>query len=362
MADNVAITAGAGTTVATDDVAGVHYQRVKLVNGTLDATDAIPGDAANGLDVDVTRVQGTVTVDSELTTADLDTGAGTDTRAVVGIAGAASGGAVLVQATAGGLLKVDASGQAVPITDNGGSVTVDGTVAADLNAGTNLIGKVKITDGTDDATVRDVTAAKALDVAIVDGAGAQITSFGGGTQYTEGDTDATITGTAAMWEDAADTLRVVSATKPLPVNLANTAANSTALKVDGSAVTQPVSFAPVTSGGLTISRTISAASTNATSVKASAGQVYGWMITSTDATPVYVKLYNKASSPTVGTDTPVMTLMVPGNSAGAGVVAAEFTMGIPFATGIALAITTGATDADTGAVAANEVIVNLFYK
>jgi len=56
MADNVAVTAGSGTTIATDDVAGVHYQRVKLVNGTLDATDAIGGDATNGLDVDVTRL------------------------------------------------------------------------------------------------------------------------------------------------------------------------------------------------------------------------------------------------------------------------------------------------------------------
>lgn len=47
-------------------------------------------------------ITGTVTVDSELTTADLDTGAGTDTRAVVGLALAASGGAVLgVGETAG---------------------------------------------------------------------------------------------------------------------------------------------------------------------------------------------------------------------------------------------------------------------
>lgn len=56
MADNVQITAGSGTTVATDDVAGVHYQRVKLVDGTADSSTPIPGDAANGLDVDVTRV------------------------------------------------------------------------------------------------------------------------------------------------------------------------------------------------------------------------------------------------------------------------------------------------------------------
>ena len=44
---------------------------------------------------------------------------------------------------------------------------------------------INLGDGVDTATVRDVTAAKALDVSIVDGAGAQITSFGGGTQYTE---------------------------------------------------------------------------------------------------------------------------------------------------------------------------------
>jgi hypothetical protein len=42
---------------------------------------------------------------------------------------------------------------------------------------------------------------------------------GGGTQYTEGDTDATITGTAVMWEDATDTLRAVSSAKPMPVDI-----------------------------------------------------------------------------------------------------------------------------------------------
>lgn len=61
MSDNVAITAGVGTTIATDDVSGTHYQYVKLVDGTADATGKIGGDASNGLDVDVTRVQGTVT-------------------------------------------------------------------------------------------------------------------------------------------------------------------------------------------------------------------------------------------------------------------------------------------------------------
>lgn len=33
MADNVAITAGAGTNIATDDIGGTHYQRIKIQHG-----------------------------------------------------------------------------------------------------------------------------------------------------------------------------------------------------------------------------------------------------------------------------------------------------------------------------------------
>lgn len=56
MADNVAITAGTGTTIATDDDGtGVHYQRMKLVDGTLNSTAAIPGDATDGLWVNPKR-------------------------------------------------------------------------------------------------------------------------------------------------------------------------------------------------------------------------------------------------------------------------------------------------------------------
>lgn len=68
MADNIAITEGSGTIVATDDISSVHYQRVKLVDGTLDSTAAIPGSATDGLLVnlgannDVTVTSGAVTV------------------------------------------------------------------------------------------------------------------------------------------------------------------------------------------------------------------------------------------------------------------------------------------------------------
>lgn len=113
-----------------------------------------------------------------------------------------------------------------------------------------------------------------------------------------------------------------------------------------------------TTGGHSLTRILSAATTNATSIKASAGQVYGWYLFNTSASTKFLKLYNKASAPTVGTDTPLMTIPIPSGS-GANV---EFTIGIPFATGIALAITGSIADSDTTAVALNDVVVNLLYR
>jgi hypothetical protein len=57
MADNVAITAGSGTSIATDDCgAGGHAQVVKLAISTDGSATLIPADATNGLDVDVIRL------------------------------------------------------------------------------------------------------------------------------------------------------------------------------------------------------------------------------------------------------------------------------------------------------------------
>lgn len=110
----------------------------------------------------------------------------------------------------------------------------------------------------------------------------------------------------------------------------------------------------------TIARLVSAATTNATSLKGSAGTVYSIFAVNLNASIRYLKLYNKATSPTVGTDTPVLTLPIPAATTGAG-----FTWnpqgGLDFSTGIAYATTTGATDADTGAVAANEIFLGISY-
>lgn len=116
-----------------------------------------------------------------------------------------------------------------------------------------------------------------------------------------------------------------------------------------------------TTGGLTQGKVVAAASTNATSLKASAGQVYGYEFTNKSATLAYVKLFNKASAPTVGTDVPTRIIAVPAG----GVRQFTTNIGIPFSTGIAYCIVNGATgylDADTTAVAAGDITGSIDYQ
>lgn len=118
-------------------------------------------------------------------------------------------------------------------------------------------------------------------------------------------------------------------------------------------------MAQTTSGAaLDVSRLIGAATTNSTVVKAGPGRLFGWYIYNANAAVRYLKLYDKLAAPAVGTDAPVLTIPIPpGAAANVG-----FPQGITFARGIGLALTTGVADADTAAVAANELVVNLFYR
>lgn len=146
----------------------------------------------------------------------------------------------------------------------------------------------------------------------------------------------------------------VSAAAPLPV----TADINAALPAGTNAVGN-VGVIGRTSGGLSTSTGASAASNNATSVKASAGQVFGWAVYNNTSSNKFFKLYNKASSPSPGTDNALLLtrVMVPANSG------SNFhsDIGIAFGTGIAFAIVTGASDTDNTSVAANDVLWNLYY-
>lgn len=110
-------------------------------------------------------------------------------------------------------------------------------------------------------------------------------------------------------------------------------------------------------GGHTTGRVMSAATTNATSLKASSGNVYGIHLHNSGAAAVFFKLYNLAVAPTVGTSTPVTTISL---SAGQRVDFDNVT-GMAFSTGIAYAITNLVADTDTTAVALNQVTGHLLY-
>jgi hypothetical protein len=110
-------------------------------------------------------------------------------------------------------------------------------------------------------------------------------------------------------------------------------------------------------GGWTPFRQISAASTNAANVKASAGCLGAINAGNNGASAAYLKLYNKATAPTVGTDTPVHTIFLPAGGGNSYPVPA----GLMFTTGIAMAVTGLPADSDTTAVALNQVVTNLAF-
>jgi hypothetical protein len=110
--------------------------------------------------------------------------------------------------------------------------------------------------------------------------------------------------------------------------------------------------------GLAPYKLISAATTNANVVKVTAGQLYHVWLGNTAGAARFVKFYNRTTAPTVGTDVPTLTYMIPAGAS----LAFDEANGISFGAGIALAITAGMADTDATAIGANEVAVNLGYK
>lgn len=114
-----------------------------------------------------------------------------------------------------------------------------------------------------------------------------------------------------------------------------------------------------TTSNETLQTATSAATTNSTLIKGSAGVVTGWALYNTSAAVKYVRLYNLASAPTCGSSTPLIRIVLAANGGNA-----EFydPAGIAFGTGIGFCITGGAADSDATAVAANDVFLNVTYK
>lgn len=101
----------------------------------------------------------------------------------------------------------------------------------------------------------------------------------------------------------------------------------------------------------------SAATTNATLVDAGAHTIFSISASNANAAVRYLKIYNKATAPTVGTDRPILTLPIPAT----GLVHIPTFMGIRCPLGIGMALTTGVADSDTAAVAVNDIKVVISY-
>jgi hypothetical protein len=105
----------------------------------------------------------------------------------------------------------------------------------------------------------------------------------------------------------------------------------------------------------------SLATTNGALILTGTSGLHAFYASNIGATTAYVKLYNKATAPTVGTDVPAMVIPVPSNATdGLGTATLPIgTNGFRFALGLGIAITGGAADSDTTAVAAGQVKVML---
>lgn len=270
--------------------------------------------------------------------------------------GSATGAAVPSNAFYGGMN--DASGNLIGIKSLG-AATSTGTANNNLLA----ISPYVYNGSTSDAIREAVNATNSTGTGIV--------AVGNLAQFDD-------TSPTSITENQFGNLRM-SANRNLYVTIRDAAGNERGLNIDASgqlavsvaslpshAVTNAGTFAVQSTasaaGGYTPGKLVSAATTNATSVTAAATTLGYLTASNVNAAARYLKIYNKASAPTVGSDTPVATFIIPGNTAGAGTNIPLPPQGMALSTGFAFALTTEATDAGTTAVAANEIVVNYGFK
>lgn len=117
----------------------------------------------------------------------------------------------------------------------------------------------------------------------------------------------------------------------------------------------PTTSTPATPSAFNLN---SLATTNLGTVKATPGTIYGLVLSNNGAAAAFVKIYDKASNPTLASDKAVLVIPIPAASS---VFPNLGALGLRFATGIAIAITNLIADTDATAVAASQVKVALAY-
>lgn len=234
IATSAATVAGAvsGTEMQVDVVAALPAGTNNI--GDVDVLSVVPGTGATNLGKaeDSAHTTGDVGVMALVVRQDSQTALGADGDYVPPTVDSAGGLRVSIVAGAG------SGGTAAADDADFTAGTTQGTPAMGVYEST----PTSVTDG--DLGTVGITATRALKVNLRDASGNEV-SVGGGTQYTEGDTDATLTGTVMMMEGAANAAVPAQGTAAdgLLVNLgANndvtvTNAGTFAVQVDGAALT-----------------------------------------------------------------------------------------------------------------------------
>lgn len=363
MADHVGYTPGVGATIAADDVGGVLYQTVKLDVG---------GDGVSALlsNANPLPMGGTFLEDAPHTSGDrgllmLGVRQDADVSPV-----SADGDFQAFQFNQFGRLKVsilpgDIDSVSGSITANGQTVQIDSKrignavlMVSGTFAGINLIFEASI-DGTSWFTVQGARS----NANIIESTSGSLSAtpayaweFGASSySFLRVRSTAFTSGTMnVIWSGGANAIAPSQATPPLA-----TGTNSIGNIGTVATITNNVNSVSrgVTTGGTSTTKVLSAASTNATVIKASAGQIYGLQFVNTGAGWAFVKFYNKATAPTVGTDAVIEIIGIPPGGARE----VNRPIGMPFAAGIGMAITAAYTDADTTAVTAGQVVGSIQY-
>lgn len=112
---------------------------------------------------------------------------------------------------------------------------------------------------------------------------------------------------------------------------------------------------------LTYTVLASAANNNAQTVRAQACDVFKIIGRNAVATPRWLKLFNKATTPNPAADANLVVLELPGNGVLGGYFDLSFPIPLYFPTGLGMAIVANAANLDNTSVAANDILGLNFF-
>ncbi len=341
MADNVAVTPGSGATIATDDVAGVQYQKVKLDLGGDGATDPVVG-----------------TLPISAASLPLPTGAATETTLSAvnnKLPSLTAGSRVPVETTPADISEVSYS-QAGIITINTILLSVDCANLKSLSIQCTSMGTTGVVTPewsmNNSTWVGDTFFTLAGAAATTfNAAGAWITNVKA-RYYRLRLSTATTAGTTTIYVDGC-TIRAQTFYATQPVSGTVTANIGTGSLAAGTNAVGDVGiqYRANATGAGTVTSINCPATPAVQTIKGSAGRLLGLYLVNTNATIRWIKIYNIVS-PTLASSTAAARIPLPQNQP----VYIQFPGGMAFGTAITCAVTSTASITDsTGAVTLDDV-------